>query len=195
MVNNWNDQLIPLSKIAEMEPQAAYAVFIGSFKSKLTYFRRTMPNIHEYFQPIEDTIANKFIPAISGGCFVNDVEHKLISLPTRYGRLPIAIIKDIAKMKYANPIRITEELALSIKNQDLSYNIDTSNIKRIKDKIKCEKERFHENMLEQILENLNVKQKRLDEMVREKKSFRLVECISTKLIQFRFEKTAVLGWH
>ena len=168
MVNNWNDQLIPLSKIAEMEPQAAYAVFIGSFKSKLTYFRRTMPNIHEYFQPIEDTIANKFIPAISGGCFVNDVEHKLISLPTRYGRLPIPIIKDIAKMKYANPIRITEELALSIKNQDLSYNIDTSNIKRIKDKIKCEKERFHENMLEQILENLNVKQKRLDEMAPEK---------------------------
>ena len=32
-------------------------------------FRRTMPDIHEYFQPIEDKIANKFIPEISGGCF------------------------------------------------------------------------------------------------------------------------------
>ena len=41
------------------------------------------------------------------------------------------IIKDIAKMEYANSRRITEELALSINNQDLSYNVDTSNIKKI----------------------------------------------------------------
>ena len=52
MVNNWNDQLISLSKIAEMEPQATYAAFIGGFKSKFTYFLRTIPGIHEYFQPI-----------------------------------------------------------------------------------------------------------------------------------------------
>ena len=70
MVNNWNDLLISLSKIAEMEPQAAYAAFIGGFKSKFTYFVPTIPDIHKYFQPIEDTIANKLIPAISGGCFV-----------------------------------------------------------------------------------------------------------------------------
>ena len=47
MVNNWNDQLISLSKIAEMEPQAKYAAFIGGFKSKFTYFLRTIPDIHE----------------------------------------------------------------------------------------------------------------------------------------------------
>ena len=39
VVNNWNDQLILmyLSKIAEIRPQAAYAVFIMGFKSKFTY--------------------------------------------------------------------------------------------------------------------------------------------------------------
>ena len=168
MVINWNDQLISLSKIAEMEPQAAYAAFIGGVKSKFSYFLRTIPDIHEYSQPIKDTIANKFIPAISGGHFVNDVEGKLISLPTRYGGLAIPIIKDIAKMEYANSRRITEELALSINTQDLSYNVDTSNIKKKKDKVKCEKELFHKNKLDQILENLNVKQKRLNEMAREK---------------------------
>ena len=50
----------------------------------------------------------------------------------------------------------------------MSYNADTSNIKKIKDKVKCEKELFHKNKLDQILENLNVKQKRLNEMAREK---------------------------
>ena len=107
-----------------MKPQAAYAAFIGDFKSKFTHFLWTVPDIDEYFQLIEDTIANKFIPAISGGSFVNDVERKLISLPTRYGGLAIPIIKDVAKMEYANSRRITEELALSINNQDLSYNVD-----------------------------------------------------------------------
>ena len=97
-----------------MEPQAAYAAFIGGIKSKFTYFLRTIPDIHDYFQPIEDTIANKFIPAISGSHIVNDVERELISLPTRYGGLAISITKDIAKMEYANSRRITEELALSI---------------------------------------------------------------------------------
>ena len=120
MVNNWKDKLIHLSKIAEMKPQAAYATFIWGFKSKFTYFLRTISDIHDYFQPIEDTIANKFIPAISGGRTVNDVERELISLPTRYGGLAKPIIKDIARMEYANSRRITEELALSINNQDLS---------------------------------------------------------------------------
>ena len=40
--------------------------------------------------------------------------------------------------------------------------------KKIKDKVKCEKELFHKNKLDQILENLNVKQKRLNETAREK---------------------------
>ena len=55
-------------------------------------------------------------------------------------------------------VRSTEVRFKRKTNQDLSYNVDISNIKRIKDEIKCQKELFHENKLEQILENLNVKQ-------------------------------------
>ena len=108
-----------------------------------------------------------------------DVEHKLISLPTRYGGLAIPIIKDIAKVEYANSRYITEELALSINNQDLSYNVDTSNIKKIKDKVKCEKELFHKNKLDQVLENLNIKQKRLKEMAHGKQSTVLLNYLHT----------------
>ena len=53
-------------------------------------------------------------------------------------------------MEYANSRRITEELALSINNQDLAYNVDTSNIKKKKDKIKCEQELFYKNKLEEM---------------------------------------------
>ena len=83
MVNNCKDQLTYLSKIAEMEPQSAYEAFIEGFKSKFTYFFRIISDIYDYFQPTEDTAANKLIPAISGGRIVNDVERELMSLPTR----------------------------------------------------------------------------------------------------------------
>ena len=53
-------------------------------------------------------------------------------------------------MEYANSRHITEELALSINNQDLAYNVDTSNIKKKKDKIKCELELFYKNKLEEM---------------------------------------------
>ena len=45
-------------------------------------------------------------------------------------------------MEYGKSRRITEELALSINNQDLSYNVDTSNKQKIKDKVKCEKSSY-----------------------------------------------------
>ena len=38
MVNSWKDQLIYLSKIAEMETQAAYVAFIGASKVSLRIF-------------------------------------------------------------------------------------------------------------------------------------------------------------
>ena len=78
---------------------------------------------------------------------------------------------------------------MSINNQDLAYNVDTSNIKKKKDKIKCEKELFYKNKLEEILENLNVKQKRLNEMACEKGVSNWLNAkplISIKKRRFRF---------
>ena len=53
MVNKWKDQLIYSSKIAKMDPEALHIVFIGGFKGKFRYFLGTIPDIHDYFQPIE----------------------------------------------------------------------------------------------------------------------------------------------
>ena len=50
----------------------------------------------------------------------------------------------------------------------MSYNVDTSNIKKVKDKKKCEKVLLYKNKLDEILKNLNVKQKWLNIIAREK---------------------------
>ena len=43
LVDNWINQLNPLSKIAESEPQSAYSAFVGGLKGKLTSYMGTIP--------------------------------------------------------------------------------------------------------------------------------------------------------
>jgi hypothetical protein len=41
LVKKWCEQLMMLSKIAQSEPQAAYAAFVSGFHHKLTYYMHT----------------------------------------------------------------------------------------------------------------------------------------------------------
>jgi len=168
MINTWNAELICLSKIAEIEPQAAYAAYVSGYKNKFSYFIRTIPNIHDQFQQIEDTITNKFLPAITGGYVMNDIERSLVSLPTRFGGLGISRVSDIAELEYKNSRKITSTLTTSIFKQEIAYTVDTNAIKQLKAEIKCEKESIHQLKLDDILLHLNTQQKRLNEIAREK---------------------------
>ena len=91
LAKDWNGQLCILSTIAESQPQAVYSAFVSGFKNKLSYFLRTIPDISNLLIPIEDTIRNRFIPAITGGRICNEEERRLLPLPTRYGGSAITI--------------------------------------------------------------------------------------------------------
>ena len=52
---DWDNQLIILSAIAETQLQATHLAFASVFKSKLNYFRRTIPNISCLLLPLERT--------------------------------------------------------------------------------------------------------------------------------------------
>ena len=69
LVKDWDSQLTILSTIAETQPQAAYLAFASRFKSKLNYFLRTIPNIRHLLLPLERTIRNKFIPAVTDATY------------------------------------------------------------------------------------------------------------------------------
>ena len=65
-VKDCGNQLPILSSIAKTQPQVTYSAFFSEFKSHLNYFLRTIPNISHLLLPLEKTIRNKFIPAITG---------------------------------------------------------------------------------------------------------------------------------
>ena len=87
LVKHWDNQLNTLPTIAETQPQAVYTAFTSGVKSKLNYFLRTILNIRHLLLPIERTIRNKFIPAVTGDHICNEKVRVLVSLPTRYGVL------------------------------------------------------------------------------------------------------------
>jgi hypothetical protein len=97
-IDQWKSEITSLSQIAQIEPQAAYSCFIAGYKSKFTYYMRTVPAIGDMLQEIDIMIDTKLIPAITGGRQVNANERKLLSLPRKYGGLGMPICADLSEI-------------------------------------------------------------------------------------------------
>ena len=60
-VGMWVQELSILSEIAKTHPQMAYAAFTKGYKSKFTYFLRTIENFHQFVSPVDQLLAEIFI--------------------------------------------------------------------------------------------------------------------------------------
>ena len=161
-VGVWNEQLIVLSNIAEIEPQVAYVAFVSGFKHKLTYFMRTIPDINTQFTLIEETIRNRFIPAITGGHVCSNLERELFSLPVRYGGLGIPDFTKLSSLEYDNSRKITNSLVSAIKDQVTTYGINKKDINKIKNEIKSAKEKRYIDLLKNLKNEMSEPQRRIN---------------------------------
>ena len=66
-----------------------YNLHFIHIKGKWQFIMRTVDNVGKLFQPIEDIITEKLIPALTDRSHCSIEERKLLSLPTRYGGLNI----------------------------------------------------------------------------------------------------------
>ena len=65
-VATWAEELERLTRIAESQPHAAYAAFTHGLASKWTFLARTVPDVSNLFQPLEDAIRQRFLPVLTG---------------------------------------------------------------------------------------------------------------------------------
>jgi len=112
-----------LSNHAQDDPQAAYSAFTEGLCSRWTHFERTVSDVSELFEPLENTIRDQLIPALVGW-EVSDTERNIIALPLRHGGLSLTNPQETAKTEYTNFLLITSKLTDKIYNQklDLDYN-------------------------------------------------------------------------
>ena len=91
-VNNWVKELTTLCEIAETQPQSAYAAFTQGYRSKFTYFLRTIENFEQFVEPVETLLTEKFIPALFGSEAPQNVPREVLSLNPSEGGLGITIL-------------------------------------------------------------------------------------------------------
>ena len=78
-----------LSMIAKTEPQVAYSCFITAFRHKPSYIMKTIPDISDQLNQLDEVITFEFIPAITGEIHCSNIERKLLSLPSKLRELGI----------------------------------------------------------------------------------------------------------
>ena len=154
-VMEWINQLEVLSKIAVVEPQAAYCAFVGGFKHKVTYTIRTVPDIRKHLEKLDQAVDTKFIPTLTDGYFCNEMERKLQSLPVKYGWMGIVIFCDIAEDEYNNSRAVTASLIKLQLEQNTVYSVNREEIKMLKTNIKLEKLRQNTKQLNVIRSSLS----------------------------------------
>ncbi len=170
LVKNWTDQLETLSSIAKSEPQAAYASFTAGFRHKLSYFIRTIPNLKDILKPIDETIDNMFIPAITEGHHCSERDRRLLALPVRLGGMGIPIFTELCDIQYTVSRNKTEQLRTKIQAQEQEYNIDYIKQKEIEDKIQKERKAYEKHELEEVRKQMSKEEIRANDIAQMKGS-------------------------
>ena len=115
-VDQWVKNIVKLSEIAQSHPHAAYAGFIHGEQHKFTYFMRTIANISENLQPLDDAIENIFLPALFG-TNISQNDRTIISLPVKDGGLGVRKVSQNADSSYEVSVKVTRPLTRKILQQ------------------------------------------------------------------------------
>ena len=142
-IDSWTVDIEDLSRIAEKEPQLAYAAFVFGTSRRWNYVCRTTPGIDNLLCPLDRIIETKFIPAIVGKSFIDDTFREMISLPARCGGMSIPKVSETANQEYENSIQATSQLTAAIVAQNNILEIDSTALKKTKEQIKENRQKFY----------------------------------------------------
>lgn len=123
-VNQWKEELMLLKDIAQTQPHAAYTAFTHGYVHKFSYLCRTVPNIEQSLQPLEESIRSKLIPTLTGQSSPNDSVRELLGLPARLGGLGLVNPTKISSTQYNASVSISAPLKDRILVQNQEYPPD-----------------------------------------------------------------------
>ena len=120
LVQNWVGQIKVLCNIAKSQPQAAYSAFTKGFKSKFTYFLRTIENFENYVHPVDEIIGNTFLPTLFGlDTPFQDNYRMIMAQSPNNGGLGIPILAEESANQFKSSSLVTKVHVQSIIDQDM----------------------------------------------------------------------------
>ena len=118
----WKGELEALSEIARSQPHAAYTVFSKGYKSKFTYFMRTIESFEDYVEPIQEAMDDLLLQTLFGQTepLPSDLRQlMIITLTPAEGGLGVPDLRFEAPQQFATSTLITAPLVHSITTQSI----------------------------------------------------------------------------
>ena len=185
-VDGWVSEIIKLAEFATTQPQASYAVYTFGLKHRWTYYYRTLPDIQDLLKPLEDAIANVFLPALlEHNC--SPIEREILALPVRKGGIGVANPCNEAQLEYQASRKITAPLVKRIELQ-MHEIPDDSEIQVLKQDVRKEKSGVLSERVESVVENASPKMKRMIELASEKGASSWLTVIPMSEMDFTLNK-------
>ena len=118
LVGNWVKEPASLCEIAVTQPQSDYAAYTNGYRSKFTFFFRTIENFQQFVAPIDELLSERFIPTLFGSDTPLDEYRRLFTLNPSEGGLYINILSEEAEDQFNASTKITQPHVSSITNQE-----------------------------------------------------------------------------
>lgn len=168
LVEKWVLQIETLSDIAKFEPHAAYTAFTSCIRHRYTFYLRTIPDIAELLQPLEDAISHRLIPSLTEGRHVTSDERTLLSLPPRLGGMGIIAPTQVCQQEFLFSKIATEKLTSAICEQqrDLPLNF-TEESKSSRSKIRSNRRNQQSEILEELRSRMSPEERRTNDINQE----------------------------
>ena len=80
-VNAWVKEIETMADIGNTQPHAVYSELVHGGLSRWSFIARTMPDIQDLMQPLEDVIHQRLLPAITGRPPCSKIEREISTLP------------------------------------------------------------------------------------------------------------------
>ena len=114
-VTNWVSEITKLAEFALSQPQVCYAAYTFGLKHRWTYFLRTLPDIQELLEPLENAISKVLIPAIMEQLWrCTRLDRDILALPVRLGGLGMTNLCLDANLEQSSSVKVTIPLVQQI---------------------------------------------------------------------------------
>ena len=165
-VEEWVKEIINLADFATTQPQASYAVYTFGLKHRWTYFLRTLPEIQDLLQPLEEAITKFLLPAlVDHKC--SPLEREILALPVKKGGIGVTNPCIEATLEYSVSRKVTTLLVEQIQEQ-IHELPDDSGVHELKQMARIEKNDTLNVMAKSVIDSAPPKMKRMIELASEK---------------------------
>ena len=138
--------------------------------SHWSYISRTIPDISDLLQPLEDAIHQLLIPAITGRIACSIREREFLALPVRLGGMGLINPARHSPNTFSASERLTAPLAALIVAQDPKQRTDIHMTQNIKKTIRKENRQKQEEAAREVYEQLSPHMQRSVDLSKEKGS-------------------------